>query len=335
MVEALRPAFPGNLTRFRLDGVGPLAVAFVLCAVEVQRHWNQPVMWAYLVSGSLVAFTWTALLAGRPWATHGRQSVDAAIVVLVAYTVVFQLLGNGTASRTLSNSLMFWAPLICLWWGLSLPNHRRLALFYFVMLYGTPLYTATYASGIVFFEQTILGALTLVVARQFALDRSMHQRMLRDRLTGLISAECFETELAMIAAMADRYRVSFSLIGCAPDRQTEVHQDPDVAASDALLQSMANMIVERIRQSDTVCRWEDDIFFVLLPNTSNQDASRVAQTLLVDCPAHSRQAVPPLTCSLGIATHRFGDDPMLTFGAAEQALRTSRQRGGNRVTLAS
>lgn len=335
MVEALRRALPGHLTGLRLDGFAPLAVVFVLCAVEVQRRWGQPVMWAYLVSGGLVAFHWAALLAGRTWASaHVRQAVDAAVVVLLAYTVMFQLLGNGAASRTLATSLLFWAPLVCLWWGISLPNQRRLALFYFVILYGAPLYAGAYPSGIAFFEQTILGALTLLVGRQFALDRSLNQRVLQDRLTGLISAECFETELAMIAAMADRYRISFSLIACAPDKRPKPDQVPDPAADEALLQSMANLIVERIRQSDTVCRWEGDVFFVLLPNTSSQDASRVAQTLLADCSALVHHPVP-LTCSLGIATHQFGDDPMLTFGAAEQALRKSSEAGGNRATLAS
>lgn len=315
------------------NALGPLPIVFVLCAVEAQRHWNEAIMWPYLASSVLAAFTGLALLSGKSWASgYTNRVADAAILVLIASALVFLVSGNAAGSIALSNTLLFWAPLICLWWGISLPNRDRLALFFFVMLYGLPLAAGAYKPDILYFERALLGALTLLVARQFARDRSLNERMLRDRLTGLISAECFETELAMIAAMADRYRVSFSLIACAPDRLGDA-SPPGSTFSETLLQSMASLIADQIRQSDTVCRWEGNVFFILLPNTSSHDADRVAQGLLAAFPGLAQDTISPLTCSLGIAAHQFGEDPMLTFGSAEKALNESILAGGNRATV--
>ena len=329
MAETQTGALPGHPTPFRLGLFAALPLLFVLGIVEAQRYWGQPAMWPYLASGGLALIHWIALLARLPWAvTHARQAVDVAIFILIASTVVFHFLGGGDVSATLSRSLLFWAPLISLWWGISIPPPAKTGFFYLTLLYVLPRFAIAQPPDIVFFEHILLGLITLVTSRQLASALEKNKKNTHDPLTGMISAERFEAELAMVSAIADRYRFPYSMLGCAPDKTSA----PQHAIGDEQLRSIANRLLQLVRHSDTVCRWEGSVFFVILPNTSMQDAEKAARKILNGMAGI--EPVFPLTCSVGVATHQFGEDPMFTLGAAEQALQQSIAAGGNRISLA-
>jgi diguanylate cyclase (GGDEF)-like protein len=341
MSEVLGPVVTNRSLSPWIKEVGPLPIVFVLCAVEAQRHWNQPAMWAYLASSALVAFTWLGVMAGKSWATRYRsQIIDGTILILIACSVVFLSVESVINSLALANTLLFWSPLICLWWGASRRDRDWLTLLYFFLLYGLPLYVASQKPGVLHFEEMLLGALILLVARQLTHERpaggnaNRAARTTQDLLTGLISAECFEAELAMIASVSDRYRCPYSLIACTPDKPGKGTGQTIAALGEDMLQTVVSLIVDRVRQSDTICRWEQDVFFILLPNTCSPDAVQVAQGLHAAFPERAQSGMPPITCSLGIATHHFGDDPMHTFAKAEQAMQASVEAGGNRMTVA-
>jgi diguanylate cyclase (GGDEF)-like protein len=322
---------------FTLGIIGPLPVVSVLCAAEAQRHWHQPGMWAFMAATTLIAVNWLALIARKPWAASYRNGVvDAAILLLIASAIISAVRGNKTAATTLSNTLLFWAPLVCLWLGSSQRRRPALTLFLFLAMYGQSLAVDSTRPDMLRFEQMLLGAVILVATRQFVRERpaQVATTILQDRVTGLISAECFETELAMIASVAGRYRIPFALIACAPDRRSPGAKEGMAPVSEDLLKSLAGLIVDRIRQSDTLCRWEGGTFFVLLPNTSKPDAIAVASGLHAALRDAEPSSAPPVTCSFGVAIHQFGEDPMQTFSMTEQALQDAIQAGGNRIAVA-
>jgi diguanylate cyclase (GGDEF)-like protein len=335
MPKALRR--PPRITSFPswIDDLGPLPLLFVLCAVEAQRNWNQPAMWPYLAGSILAAVTWLTAMANRSWtARHTIRVVDAAILLVIGSAAIFLNAGDAENAAALSSSLFFWAPLICLWWGTTLLKHPWLRLAQFALLYGLPLYVGSHQPDAPYFEETLLGALILIVARQFA-QRCLatSSACLQDHLTGLVSPEGFEAELAMIAAVADRYRFPFSLIACAPDTVGKHAEQPNSAQAEESLQSMACLISDRIRRSDTACRWEGGLFVILLPNTSGAEAAPLAHNLHAALRGLAEAAAQPWTFSLGVVTHQFGDDAMHTFATVEQALNESVKAGGNRLTL--
>ena len=109
---------------------------------------------------------------------------------------------------------------------------------------------------------------------------------------------------------------------------------------DTALQLTAKVLGERLRASDVLARWGGEEFIVLLPNTSEDRAALVAeslreqvanQTLLLGN-GYEHQ----LTASFGVSSLRRGDknlDAIVT--RADVALYQAKSAGKNRVTPAT
>ncbi len=79
---------------------------------------------------------------------------------------------------------------------------------------------------------------------------------------------------------ADSSQSSLSLILCALDNWLDYQQQHGLESAECYLKEVAQTIVRHIkRPSDLVARYKDDTFAILLPNTNNQGAVRVAHIL--------------------------------------------------------
>lgn len=107
---------------------------------------------------------------------------------------------------------------------------------------------------------------------------------------------------------------------------------------DRLLRALGAVFKDAVRGSDTVARYGEEGFSVLLPATGLPGAMRVAENLRERVSRarirriNSDQTVGSITASCGVAACAPGEDAQVFLARAERALRIAKDGGSNRVT---
>ena len=109
------------------------------------------------------------------------------------------------------------------------------------------------------------------------------------------------------------------------------------AAGDKLIQQLSTTLMVAIRPGDFVGRWRfGDEFIVLLPDTSLEDALRIADRIRVAVQETSRGWRFPTTVSIGAVHYPWhGNTTDELMEKAELALSAAKSAGKNRTTVAA
>jgi diguanylate cyclase (GGDEF)-like protein len=157
-----------------------------------------------------------------------------------------------------------------------------------------------------------------------------------DPLTGLGNRRALLRDLDRVVAAAAEddpaVLAIFDLDGFKTYNDTFGH-----LAGDAVLQQSATRIASICRSTDVVARYGGEEFVVLLPDTDEQQAWRLAERILIgirESPAVDAAAEIPVTASVGVATHRDGDMRLL-METADRALYQAKTEGRDRIAVLS
>lgn len=165
------------------------------------------------------------------------------------------------------------------------------------------------------------------------------QQSPRDTVTGLSNRANFEDQLRREVDLSTREHREFALVSIEIDALAD-----DVAAlGDAVrprvLEALGRLLRSNTRAMDASCRYDDNRFAVLLSGVGLATAHSRMEGFRRQCAtqivAHEGRDVG-FTVSMGVASfpHTAHTQDELR-DACESALTDARQRGGNRVTLAT
>ena len=166
---------------------------------------------------------------------------------------------------------------------------------------------------------------------------SLHDRAIIDSLTGLFSRRHFDIRIDDMFRLARRYASPFSVILLDIDHFKEVNDTHGHRTGDAVLRETATLVTAGIRDCDSAFRYGGEEFAVLLPETTAEQATSIAERLRNGIQANIVQTGKPpekvsVTISLGIAEY----SPELAnhgelIALADQALYQAKQEGRNRT----
>jgi len=183
--------------------------------------------------------------------------------------------------------------------------------------------------------------------RQFALIEQEREQRLRieqltltDPLTGCLSRLHLEEHLKKELSRSSRYGHYLSVILCDVDGLKEVNESVGRRVGDQVLAGFARTAMQLVRQDiDTITRWGEDEFLLVLPETPIRGAGRVAARLreqfaALDCVPDGHQV--SCTASFGVAgfapdgagRNALLDDLLLIAG---RCLLQAKAAGGNQV----
>ena len=170
-----------------------------------------------------------------------------------------------------------------------------------------------------------------------AMNEQFKQLSRTDRLTGLNNRGHWEEELKREYARHRRYGSSAALVIFDIDHFKKVNDTYGHQAGDTVIQGVAKVVLEQVRDTDIAGRYGGEEFVVLLPDVGVAGARQFAERLrgVVENLrlSHEGQEIP-FTISLGVADLSLPcDDHQQLIEWADQALYNSKRNGRNRVTV--
>ncbi|MFQ5451479.1 MAG: diguanylate cyclase domain-containing protein [Nitrospinaceae bacterium] len=127
-----------------------------------------------------------------------------------------------------------------------------------------------------------------------------------DPLTGLPNRRDMTEKLYYEKFRFERSRKSFALIWAEIDDFRKIIDTQGPETGNHLLVQVANLLDKNSRKQDVVCRWSDERFLLLLPETSLKGATFLAEkfcALVESEKFHFRQKEIPITVSFGVGVY--------------------------------
>lgn len=165
------------------------------------------------------------------------------------------------------------------------------------------------------------------------------QQSPRDSATGLSNRANFEDQLRREVDLSTREHREFALVSIEIDALADDVAALGSAVRPRVLEALGRLLRSNTRAMDASCRYDDNRFAVLLSGVGLATAHSRMEGFRRQCAtqivAHEGRDVG-FTVSMGVASfpHTAQTQDELRE-ACESALTEARQRGGNRVTLAS
>lgn len=139
-------------------------------------------------------------------------------------------------------------------------------------------------------------------------NKTLRQMNTKDEATELYNNYFFQDAFAMELHRSYQWNRCFSILVIqvtSLDSYVQLHGETAIGE---LLQSIARILQKRLRKTDTIARYEEDKFIILLPETPQEGTIRVAESIgkLLSHHLHQRQETlskESMTTVLGWATY--------------------------------
>lgn len=187
--------------------------------------------------------------------------------------------------------------------------------------------------------EAICGQIALAMAHLRQQEETRRMATL-DPLTGLFNRRHFGERLQAEFDRALRYGHSLALVMLDLDRFKAVNDTHGHGGGDRVLVEVGALLSRALRTSDLAVRYGGEEFCLLLPETSGQEALRVAERLRAALSggcfrADDGRGMGPITASFGVAEQGPEDrEPHRLLERADGALYRAKREGRDRVCMA-
>ncbi|MDX1946439.1 MAG: GGDEF domain-containing protein [Pirellulaceae bacterium] len=162
--------------------------------------------------------------------------------------------------------------------------------------------------------------------RQQAGQLSTFTDVRTDPLTGLCNRRALDETLVNLLQMLDRYGTGFAIAIFDIDHFKQINDTFGHLHGDRVLQQVATLLDQSIRETDTVARFGGEEFVALLPATDLHGAGVFAERIRVTVERLAR-----VTISGGVTMAISGDDSRSLLARADEALYGAKADGRNTV----
>ncbi len=168
-------------------------------------------------------------------------------------------------------------------------------------------------------------------------NKELERKSTLDALTGLYNRAYFDKKLLAEYRRSRREQTTLSVIMFDIDHFKKVNDEYGHLAGDDVIRTVAIKSKQVLqRGSDIVCRYGGEEFVIILPNTKESGARKVAEKIrhaLAEKPIHSCEGALDIRASFGTASvvgrNELSETDLLSF--ADQALYQAKNGGRNAV----
>ncbi len=153
-----------------------------------------------------------------------------------------------------------------------------------------------------------------------------------DHLTGLFNRQKFNEIFIKEIKRDKRYDNALSVIIFDIDNFKDFNDNFGHATGDEVLKALAEIVLNSVREHDTIVRWGGEEFLVLLPQTELEGAKLVAEKIRVAIEKYESPKIPSqITASFGVSKLEKEDDEVSILQKVDKALYIAKSNGKNQV----
>lgn len=168
-----------------------------------------------------------------------------------------------------------------------------------------------------------------------SLQTQLQDQAVRDPLTGLFNRRHLDAVLAPELARCRAARASLSLLMIDIDHFKHINDTRGHAAGDAMLQTLAQLLLRHVRPQDVACRHGGEEFLLMLTDTPLAVARGRAEAIrqaFAATQVRFGDRILSATLSCGVASFpQHGQEPLVLIECADHALYTAKLEGRNCV----
>ncbi|HIJ91107.1 MAG: diguanylate cyclase [Desulfobulbaceae bacterium] len=168
-------------------------------------------------------------------------------------------------------------------------------------------------------------------------ERRYKELSLVDELTRLFNKRYFNSHLQLEVERANRHNHPLSLLLLDIDNFKHHNDTYGHADGDRVLARLGRVIADSLRVNDVPCRYGGEEFTIILPETSGEEATVVAERIRSRFAGEIFQPNPGetvrKTVSIGVTQYRAGESEQALLERADQNMYEAKQGGKNRYVL--
>jgi len=167
--------------------------------------------------------------------------------------------------------------------------------------------------------------------------RQLHEKSLKDGLTGIYNRKFLEELATKLSSQRNRGLIPYTVVMLDIDHFKEVNDTYGHSAGDMVIRTLAEIILGSIRKADIAARYGGEEFVLLLHKSSLEGGQMVAEKIRRRFEAarvEYGQEIIRCTVSAGVARYPDqGDTLKEVIDLADQALYQAKRAGRNRVVV--
>ena len=173
------------------------------------------------------------------------------------------------------------------------------------------------------------------------LNKEFREMAIRDGLTGLFNHRYAKERLNDEFDRATRFGRDLTVLFMDLDHFKFFNDSHGHQAGDEILQILAGLMTEAIRESDTLARWGGEEFIVIAPETGEEEGCLIAERIRTAVANHSfpnaeQQPLGMVTLSIGVASRSEGmEGPDKLVRRADDAVYSAKDLGRNKSVFCS
>jgi diguanylate cyclase (GGDEF)-like protein len=189
----------------------------------------------------------------------------------------------------------------------------------------------------------VIAVPTVLLVRRFMVFPILEAQSRTDAKTGLLNVSTWESEAGTELSRSIRNRNPAAVCLIDIDHFKKVNDTYGHLVGDRVLKAVAGALTSQSRDYDRAGRFGGEEFVLLLAQTGEEDAKRIAQRLRayvesLEIPVEDRPDAPTIgvTVSIGVTALQRGQSHELTdlLAAADSAMYHAKQAGRNSVAFA-
>ncbi|MFQ6005171.1 MAG: diguanylate cyclase [Woeseia sp.] len=190
-------------------------------------------------------------------------------------------------------------------------------------------------------QQYLLNTLARQNQELDSLNKEFREMAIRDGLTGLFNHRHAQQRLDEEFERAKTFDREFSVLFMDLDHFKFYNDTHGHQAGDEILEILASLMLEVVRELDTLARWGGEEFIVIAPETDREEACKLAEKIRAAVMGHSfphagEQPLGTVSLSIGVASRSEGvESSEQLLRLADDAVYFAKDTGRNRTVFCS
>ena len=181
----------------------------------------------------------------------------------------------------------------------------------------------------------VLWSFTLIIqiSKRKKAEKELEKLAHFDELTSIFNRRQINLTLDRQIHIANRYHNDLSIIFFDIDHFKNVNDTFGHDAGDKVLIKISQLVQNQLRKSDTFGRWGGEEFLIILPETSQENAYKVAENLRKVIENNDFEEIGKITCSFGVYQISIEDNLESAIKKVDNLLYKAKESGRNQVVM--